>query len=309
MYSDYNILVVGDGMIDEWIEGVAERNEHGRTEMRMVNPVKTRTLGGVYNMAVNFRSLGANVCCVAMVPKESTVGNQYIQIALNQKGIAYNLFASGDYKITVQERYFCDDKYKTWVSYSKPAQATNKTVEDLFQYLHGDSIVVPDALVIWDYDEGMLTESTIPMLLLWARTNHIPVIVDPKLNNFTKYKDVEILKSNDNEALQAVGSNVCLANKVREELDCKYAIVTRGDKGMSIAGEDVNLFIKSHKVADVVCDVGAGDATLAALTLEYLRTGDIERACEVGNIAGSIAVTNKYCGSITVEDLENRNAW
>jgi len=308
MYSDYNILVIGDGMIDEWVEGVTECNEHDRNEIRMANPARTRTLGGVYNVAVNFRSLGANVNCISKVGHGDIANNLFIISELEKGSIENTLFGQAYCTTTIQERYFCDNRYRTWVSYTKTANASKEIADNLHRYLRG-MMYAPDALVIWDYDEGMMTESTITMLLSWARTSGIPVVVDPKLNNFKKYKSVEVLKSNDNEAIRAVGANISLAEHVREELNCRYAVVTRGDQGISVSGNNVSLFIKSSKVDNVVCDVGAGDTTLAALTLEYLVTGDIEQACRVGNVAGSLAVQNKYCGSITVDDLVKSNAW
>ena len=143
-----------------------------------------------------------------------------------------------------------------------------------------------DAIVISDYNKGLLTQKFIDRLC--AKYNQTNIFVDTKKSNLKSFKNC-IIKLNEKE------------NKNAFNLDNSCSlIVTLGSRGCSYKGK----FYSTHKVE--VHDVcGAGDVFLATLVARWLETNNIERAIKSANNCAALSVTNLGCYTIKRSEYEN----
>ena len=149
-----------------------------------------------------------------------------------------------------------------------------------------------------------------------AVKNGITTVIDcgPAKNfNLEKMQGATILSPNESETKALTGiypdndENILKASKILEERSkAKYIVLKLGERGSALwDGNELKLF-PPYK-SNVVDTTAAGDCFTAALALEYIRSGDIEKACDLGNKAGSIAVSRMGAQSSmpTLEELLN----
>ena len=147
-----------------------------------------------------------------------------------------------------------------------------------------------------------------------AVKNGIATVIDcgPAKNfSLEKMQGATILSPNESETKALTGiypdneENILKASKILEERSkAKYIVLKLGERGSALwDGEELKLF-PSYK-SDVVDTTAAGDCFTAALALEYIKNGDIEKACDLGNKAGSIAVSRMGAQSSmpTIEEI------
>ncbi len=155
----------------------------------------------------------------------------------------------------------------------------------------------PDALIL----QMEINDNTIINTAKYARNSDIPIIVDagPASKSFPlkSLGPVEIFSPNEAELYTYTGvnptsSDKCLSACLRlsKLIEAKYYIIKLGDRGVFFYDGKYHDIIASHNVK-AVDTTAAGDVFTAALTVEYLRTGDIKRACRYANIAGAVTVT------------------
>ena len=149
-----------------------------------------------------------------------------------------------------------------------------------------------------------------------AVKNGITTVIDcgPAKNfNLEKMQGATILSPNESETKALTGiypdndENILKASKILEERSkAKYIVLKLGERGCALwDGKEIKLFAPYK--SNVVDTTAAGDCFTAALALEYIRSGDIEKACDFGNKAGSIAVSRMGAQSSmpTLEELLN----
>ena len=134
-----------------------------------------------------------------------------------------------------------------------------------------DSIGHADALVVSDYDKGVVTPRVLAEVLPFAH-ERIPVLIDPKLRNFDSYRPATLVTPNHHEALRMSGTEEDsdeglqeAARIIQKNLSCDPVLITRGDRGMMLMeGDAAPVYVDT--VAREVYDVtGAGDTVIAAL--------------------------------------------
>ncbi|MEI7748840.1 MAG: PfkB family carbohydrate kinase, partial [Chlorobiaceae bacterium] len=148
-----------------------------------------------------------------------------------------------------------------------------------------------DAIVLEDYNKGLLSAQLIKRIIASARQHNTPVLVDPKLNNFFAYKGCTVFKPNLSEMAASLGivvqnndqevENAC--RLLKEKLATETIIVTRSDKGMTIYnGSFTHIAATSLEVADVS---GAGDTVIGLLALGAAAGIDIVTNAIIANLA------------------------
>lgn len=171
----------------------------------------------------------------------------------------------------------------------------------------------PDALLI----QFEIPYDTVIASISYAREMGIPVIIDAapasKEYDLEALGPVEIFSPNETEiytytGIKATSTDNCLkaclalSNKVK----AKYYVLKLGERGVFLYDGTYFKFIASHTV-EAVDSTAAGDVFTAALAVEYMRSGDIKRACEYANIAGALTVTKEgaFTSVPTHEDIRN----
>jgi D-beta-D-heptose 7-phosphate kinase/D-beta-D-heptose 1-phosphate adenosyltransferase len=170
-------------------------------------------------------------------------------------------------------------------------------------------IVNADALLVSDYDKGVITARILGKILPLAY-EHMPVLIDPKLRNFAFYRPATLVTPNHHEALRMANmeddSNEGLhkaAAVIRAKLDCDSVLVTRGDRGMMLLERDADpVYVET--VAREVYDVtGAGDTVIATLAAALASGASMLEAATLANHAAGIVVGKIGTATASADEL------
>ena len=171
-----------------------------------------------------------------------------------------------------------------------------------------DQIERSDAVVLSDYGKGGLNH--IRQMIEHARQVGVPVLIDPKGSDYSRYKGATLITPNRAELAMVTGcwsSEEELRNKAQrpsgvKELDLKALLLTRSEEGMTLYTADGELTVPAQ--AREVFDVsGAGD-TVIAVTAAMLAAGaDLQEAVRIANRAGGIVVGKLGTASVSYKEL------
>jgi rfaE bifunctional protein kinase chain/domain len=167
-----------------------------------------------------------------------------------------------------------------------------------------------DAIIIEDYNKGVVTQMLIEEVIAVARKYNTIVTVDPKYNNFWTYKNVTVFKPNRREVEDVLGGRLktseevdAAGKKILETLGAENVLITKGEEGMSLF-ESNGSVLHIPSSARVVQDVsGAGDSVISTLTVALAGGADIHEACTLASHAGGIAVGAVGIVAVKTEDL------
>jgi D-beta-D-heptose 7-phosphate kinase/D-beta-D-heptose 1-phosphate adenosyltransferase len=173
-----------------------------------------------------------------------------------------------------------------------------------------------DAIIFADYDKGVINAQLIRDVMKHAQPYDIPIIVDPKRDNFWHYKDVTAVTPNHKEAGAAVQKEItdvrqllAVGEEIINRLSLKALLITREAKGMSLFQRkpDGSLQVKHlPPQSNVVTDVtGAGDTAVAVFTLAIAANVDFYSAAVLSSLASGIAVGKMGCATVTPKELLN----
>ncbi len=301
------ILVAGDIMVDEYIVGDVERISPESPVPVVVARDRFQGLGGAGNVVRNLVSMGGNVALV------SVVGNDN----------AGKWFRNHCEKISVESFWLKEDPSRPTTVKTRVVARNQQLVRideervgrispDLEQaFLNDIKLIMPkvQAVVISDYGKGFLTPKVLNALISHARDCGIPVLVDPKGMDFSRYKSCSYLTPNLKEAAAAAGieinskTSLAEAGKILlERTSAKGIVITKGREGATlVTNQKVQDFpVKPVEIMDVT---GAGDTMIAMLALVVANGHSIEDAIVLANLAASIVVARFGAASVTLQEM------
>lgn len=299
------ILVAGDCMLDQYWFGDAERISP-EAPVPVVRVMRTDArLGGAANVALNIQTLGAQAALMS-VAGEDEAGHT-LRTLLADRGIESLLQTDPTIKTTVKLRIIARQQQMLRADFEN---APTSEVLAAILGAYEREVTRADAVVLSDYGKGGLNH--IGEMIRQARAAGVPVLVDPKGNNYDRYKGATLITPNRAELSLVVGtwsSEAELrgkAQRLREELELKALLLTRSEEGMTLytdAGE-LTVPAQAREVFDVS---GAGD-TVIAVTAAMLAAGaDLNEAVRVANRAGGIVVGKLGTASVSYSELFGEN--
>lgn len=252
-------------------------------------PTKTQDWGGAANVALNTLSLGAETILIGITGADS---NREILLDLfRNHGLATEgLICDPSRPTTSKTRILSQNHHITRVDFESRKEIDAEIERAVFDSVEAvlDSV---DAIVLEDYNKGLLGAQLIQQIITSAKRHNVPVLVDPKHQNFFAYKGCTIFKPNLSEMAASLG--IILHNNDREvedaclllqkKLAAEAIIVTRSDKGMTVFnGAFTHIEATSLEVADVS---GAGDTVIGILALGTAAHIDIVTNAIIANHA------------------------
>lgn len=295
------VLVVGDCMLDQYWFGDAERISP-EAPVPVVRVLRTDArLGGAANVALNITTLGAKAALMS-VAGEDEAGHT-LRSLLEASGIESLLQTDSSIKTTVKLRIIARQQQMLRADFE---DAPTREVLAAILGSFNDQIERSDAVVLSDYGKGGLNH--IRQMIEHARQVGVPVLIDPKGSDYSRYKGATLITPNRAELATVTGcwsSEEELRNKaqrLREELDLKALLLTRSEEGMTLYTADGELTVPAQ--AREVFDVsGAGD-TVIAVTAAMLAAGaDLQEAVRIANRAGGIVVGKLGTASVSYKEL------
>jgi D-beta-D-heptose 7-phosphate kinase/D-beta-D-heptose 1-phosphate adenosyltransferase len=289
------VLVVGDVMLDEFIWGRVARISPEAPVPVVEVTGQSFHLGGAGNVAANLRALGGAAVLVGLVGKDAAA--ERVKAALRESGVVPALAVSeGERPTTVKTRIVAHHQQIVRADREVAEDASGALEEALVAGLR-EHLPTCGAVLVSDYQKGVVTARVMRELRAAARRRRIPVLVDPKVRHFPRYRGVTLVTPNQLEAEQATGVRIRSEGDLRRAGErllkaaaCTAALITRGEHGMSLfeAGRrPVHLETAAQEVFDVT---GAGDTVIATLALALCAGARFAQAASLANHAAGVVV-------------------
>jgi rfaE bifunctional protein kinase chain/domain len=305
------VLVLGDVILDSYLRGRVTRiSAEAPVPILEVDSEEYR-LGGAANVAANLTSLGAS-CDLIGVVGDDAPGREFRKL-LARVGVSDESLVTDPSRPTSHKtRVVARNQQMVRLDRESRAPIDEATRAGALERLR-ERIRSADAVIIEDYDKGLLDEGLIVAARDMAHERGIPVVVDPKLENFWHYGGVTCVTPNVHEAGAAVERPISTSDDLRavgvrllQELALDHLLITRGADGMALFQRDGDSATLTHvpAVAREVFDVtGAGDTVVAVYALA-LATGMAPLdATRLANYAGGLVVGHVGCASVDRVEL------
>ena len=320
--------VLGDLMLDRYLWGTASRLSPEAAVPVVDFAEQSECLGGAGNVAANIAALGARVEAFG------AIGSDEPGRALHKCLLAANIADKGvlaDPKriTTVKTRVIARHQQIVRIDHERREPLLPETSTKLLRLLI-DSLKRLDALVLSDYDKGLITDDFADRVLGAAHQAKVPVFVKPKTSRLYAYRGARSIVCNAKEAGFFVTRSLAEEKSVEEagrallaHFGCSSVVITRGEKGMSIFEESsprhLHIPATSFEVTYArvgqpgiergstgrqVFDVtGAGDTVLSVLALAVAAGASLPDAAALANTAAGVVVGKLGTASVTPEEL------
>jgi D-beta-D-heptose 7-phosphate kinase/D-beta-D-heptose 1-phosphate adenosyltransferase len=302
------ILVVGDLMIDHYLWGSCNRISPEAPVQVVDIKRETTVLGGAGNVVNNLRALGANVTVMSVIGDDD-VANELSQM-LDNLEVERFLILDENRKTTKKSRIIAS--HQQVVRYDRESKnEIDEDCEKTLVYKIFETIDSYDLVILSDYGKGVLTESLVHKIIFAATGAEMKVLVDPKGEDYSKYRGAYLLTPNKTEAKMATGVEITddesllqALKKLRQSASLEVPMITLSEDGIAILDKN-DTIIKKPTVAREVYDVtGAGDTVIASLGYCLAQNINIESAIEFANLAAGVVVGKLGSATATIEEIE-----
>jgi len=298
-------------MLDEFIWGDVTRISP-EAPVPVVNIQRESTrLGGAANVLANITSLGASANVIGVMGHD-TAGEKLaaaLRQEVNDQAREWLIVDEGR-PTTIKTRIIAQQQMVVRADREYRGQV-NGSVETRIIDAARAAIAEADALVVSDYDKGVVTPRILGEILPLAYAR-IPVLVDPKIRNFDSYKPATLVTPNHHEALRLTNSEedtdeglTAAAREIRKRLLCDAVLITRGDRGMILVEghqDPVCVETAAREVFDVT---GAGDTVIATLATAMAAGASMKEAAVLANHSAGIVVGKLGTATASAEEVIN----
>lgn len=301
------MLVFGDIMLDEYVWGGVDRISPEAPVPVLRVKDRTSRLGGAGNVAANLAGLGCRTILMGMLGRDRS-GEQVIKhcssVGIDSRSLHSDTFLT----ITktrvmggTQQLVRIDDESSDSVSSSDRSDLFTRFVEALAEV---------QAVIISDYGKGIFTHTFTRQCIAVCRDHDVPVLVDPKQEDWGAYEGADCITPNAREfsaACGRAGYGESSPERVGVEMCARFGLtsmlVTQGGDGMTLfrpAGPGRHLPTRARDVFDVS---GAGDTVIATLAVGVACGCSFEDAMEAANFAAGVVVGKVGTYAVTAQDL------
>lgn len=298
------IVAVGDAMLDEYLVGDVDRISP-EAPVPVVRVRERRyALGGAANVAQNVVASGAD-CRLVTAVGDDLAGEQ-LTAMLAGIGVPNQGLLSVSRPTTRKTRVVARSQQLVRIDDEDDADLTALDAQRIVAAVEG-AMADADALILEDYNKGVLVPAVIARAIATARARGIPIVVDPKYRHFFSYRGATVFKPNRRELESALGAEVDLEHPEAipaaiQRLGVDHLLLTLGERGMLLASRDGTVMSVPTVAREVYDVVGAGDTVTAYLATILGAGGDAAEAAVVANYAAGVEVGK--LGAATVSPAE-----
>jgi D-beta-D-heptose 7-phosphate kinase/D-beta-D-heptose 1-phosphate adenosyltransferase len=301
-FSQANVLVVGDIMLDRYWSGATQRiSPEAPVPVVRINNDEDRP-GGAANVALNIASLGGKATLVGITGCDEA--SDSLKTKLTAMNIACDIVQQHDVPTITKLRIMSRNQQLIRLDFEESFQAIDKSslVEKVDNLLADHQL-----LLLSDYNKGTLSE--VQNLITLANKRNIPVVVDPKGLDFSRYYGATLLTPNMTEFEAVVGQChgeadlVSKGQRLLDQLSLDALLVTRSEHGMTLIRKnqpELHLPTQAKEVFDVT---GAGDTVIATLALAIAAEATFGQASALANIAAGVVVGKLGTSSVSEAEL------
>jgi D-beta-D-heptose 7-phosphate kinase/D-beta-D-heptose 1-phosphate adenosyltransferase len=307
-FSNATILCLGDVMLDRFAYCDTERISPEAPVPVLLLRRTQSMLGGAGNVARNIAALGGTAVLIGLLGPDAAGAEAQALIA-QTPGLVDRHVASARRPTTCKTRYLAGHQQLVRVDEERTHDPDPDEESALIAALRA-SLAAVDAVILSDYGKGVLGTGVLAAAIAEARAAGIPVYVDPKGDDFARYRGASCVTPNLKElALAArlpVGSDaevVAAATKVLRESGCEAILATRSEKGMVLVEAAGAVHFEGARAREVYDVSGAGDTVVAVLALARAAGHGPAEAMRLANTAAGIVVSKLGTATVELDEL------
>lgn len=306
--AEKSVLVIGDLMLDRYLIGEVDRISPEAPVPVVLLKQQNERAGGAANVAANLAQLGIKTIMAGVIGEDAE-GRSLLQM-LKGLHISGDAVVTSTHRPTVTKtRILGGHQQMMRLDMESRAAFTEIETSSLLSLITQALEQNPAAVILSDYAKGVLSEELCRAVIERANALNIPVLVDPKGRDYSKYRGATVLTPNKKETAEACGVAIsdnekllAAAAKLRDQLGLQFLAVTRGEEGISLLEKNESIHIPA--AAKQVFDVsGAGDTVIATLAAGLVHGLSHRQAFELANIAAGIVVGKVGTVPIRREEL------
>ena len=303
-FSKANVLVVGDIMLDRYWYGATNRiSPEAPVPVVKINALEERP-GGAANVAMNVTSLGGEAKLIGLTGIDEPA--KILTEQLQQQHVVCDFEALNSHPTITKLRVLSRNQQLIRLDFEEPFCDV-----DSIPLLQRIENALPQAkvMVLSDYAKGVL--SSVEAIIKMAQQANVPVLIDPKGTDFTRYRGATLLTPNMSEFEAVVGpchseeDIEVKGHQLIRDYDIKALLVTRSEKGMTllqIGQPTYHLPTQAKEVFDVT---GAGDTVIATLAASLAAGYTLEDSCFLANASAGVVVGKLGTSTVTQVELED----
>ncbi len=289
-FANRRIAVVGDLMLDIYHRGTVNRiSPEAPVPVVSIDHIEHHP-GGAANVAMNLRSLRAMVDMYGVVGDDNH--GALLVGELRETGIGVGgVLSVASRPTTAKTRVIAGSQHVVRTDLEVTSPLDGSVAGQLIEAI-GKNLPGYDAVILQDYNKGVLQPDVIQALVKECKKANVPVMVDPKFQNLLEYTGATLVKPNLKEVEQILARPVETEEEIREagrelleRLQSDHLLITLGARGMVLfAPEETydRLETQARHVADVS---GAGDTVISTVTLAMSAGASAYEAAVMGNLA------------------------
>ncbi|MBK8945556.1 MAG: D-glycero-beta-D-manno-heptose-7-phosphate kinase [Ignavibacteriae bacterium] len=304
MFGNHKVAVIGDMMLDGYFWGDVSRVSPEAPVPVVEIENEFFRFGGAANVALNIKTLGGIALPIGIIG-DDTDSEIFLKLLQKENINSSGIFKDNTRPTTTKTRVIAGKQHVVRIDKESKNFLNDNLQKNIIEFLyqHINSI---SAIILQDYNKGVLTENLIKKIIQLANENNKIVTVDPKFINFKNFQNVTLFKPNRKETEDILGMRINsdkeisqAGNKLLEMLKAKYVLITLGEKGIALfenGKDEIRIPTKARKVADVS---GAGDTVISTLSLALASGVSIIEAAYIANFAAGIV-----CEEIGIVPIE-----
>lgn len=304
-FKNIKIGVVGDLMLDDYIYGTVERISP-EAPVPVVNVKEEKfVLGGAANVVNNLASLGAKTICFGVIGNDAN-GERLLGAFADKKIDVSGLIRDKERTTIVKRRIIGSNQQLLRIDWEDITPISTFLEYALLRNIES-KIDELDAVILSDYDKGVLTPMVAKEIVRMCRDRGKIVTVDPKPKNAMNYYGATSMTPNRKEAKECLGMERAtnmeeIGKELKKKLQLDNLLLTRSEEGMSLFIEDkiVNIPTFAKEVYDVT---GAGDTVISVFTLAAASGVSWHEAAKIANTAAGVVVGKMGTSTVTKDEI------
>ena len=300
-----NILVIGDAMLDQYYFGSIDRiSPEAPVPVFSVKEIENK-LGGAANVVNNIINFGVKTSLVSSVAKDKS-GEILLEL-LKQKKITSNIIFKKNDVTTTKIRSVVGNQQLLRQDFDAKLISLTKLEESKIINKINKNISV---IILSDYGKGFLSPALCQKIISKANKEKIPVLVDPKGSDISKYKNAFAVTPNKKEALSFTNMEDDIhhektLNKIRKENNIKNIIETNGENGINLYTDECHKKFPAVSPKQVFDVSGAGDSVISSIAVSLHADFNIESSLTLANIAAGTVISKIGTEPISLDDLKD----
>ena len=306
-FSDVSVLCIGDVMLDRFIHGDVERISP-EAPVPVIRLRRTREmLGGTGNVASNIAALGGQAVLVGLLGDDQP-GQCVRRLLAERPGLCAAL-SDSRHRPTICKTRFIAGRQQVVRADDESTAALHPEEEAALLEAAEERLPAARAVILSDYGKGVLFPRLVAWVMQAARARAIPVFVDPKTDDFSRYRGATCITPNLKELAAAAklpvadeAQVITAARAVMADADAAAILATRSEHGMTLverSGEVHSVPARAREVFDVS---GAGDTVIATMALAHASGRSLSQSMHIANAAAGVVVSK--LGTATADIAE-----